>query len=737
MAKKNKNRSYQPAQSPKPPVQTPQKEEPQNEKTSEALILSFWNESELKFDIDALRESIRKESEEYGLALAKETFESENAEAIKSHEAVKIDISLKQAVCAELDKKIIQLENDISLIEKQAETLEGEMLKEAQHKAEDIILKAEKDAETANNKDLARIDKQKNEIQDKQIKLDIELESLNADKAEVERQKKSNERIREILKQKADIYSDASPEKVAELNLVNSKNEEFIKSLTEKYVELDTKLKQSRLTEMRLNERTVDELLQENDELHELIDELRDRNNAYSEEHIRKMEAALDEHPKLLNERDILFREITHYRNELVRTENVTLELETAKAQIELVKKLRDQLADELQKTKKTLEAQTGEVCPNLSRIDNEEFNREASELKELKEKQKTSIQWNLNKIVDHVRSFAAAQAVPLYYSAEDISGFIAGLASSKISILQGLSGTGKTSLPRVFAKAISGESKIVSVESSWRDRSELLGYYNDFNKKFTAKDFTCHLYRAGYDYYKDTPYFIVLDEINLSRVEYYFADFLSVLEQPDKNDWRIPLVDVNLSELTEGPKKLFNGNTLIIPENVWFVGTANRDESTFEITNKVYDRAQVLNFSKKASAFQANSKIQPVAVSYDKLKTLFEAAQDDFAFDYENNEIVESIDSFLTGAFKISFGNRIGNQLNQFVNVYIACGQNTEKKDDVLEAEAIDYQIANKVLRKLEHVDITKEDEFKKLLQLCNNYKLTRCAEIVSEHIG
>ena len=111
----------------------------------------------------------------------------------------------------------------------------------------------------------------------------------------------------------------------------------------------------------------------------------------------------------------------------------------------------------------------------------------------------------------------------------------MAGLAASRFTILQGLSGTGKTSLPKIFMEAIDGEKTVIPVESSWRDRNELLGYYNDFNRKFTAKEFTCQLYRAGMPYYNDTPFFIILDEMNLSRVEYYFADFLSVLEDKKK----------------------------------------------------------------------------------------------------------------------------------------------------------------------------------------------------------
>ena len=155
----------------------------------------------------------------------------------------------------------------------------------------------------------------------------------------------------------------------------------------------------------------------------------------------------------------------------------------------------------------------------------------------------------NLKGLVDHVKRYAASQSKPLYYSDQDLRAFIAGLAASPLSILQGMSGTGKTSLPKIFCEAVMGEICVVPVESSWRDRNELLGYYNDFSKKFTAKEFTCDLYRAGCERYEDTIYFIVLDEMNLSRVEYYFADFLSVLEDKKEN-WVIRLVDTDMRQL-------------------------------------------------------------------------------------------------------------------------------------------------------------------------------------------
>ena len=90
----------------------------------------------------------------------------------------------------------------------------------------------------------------------------------------------------------------------------------------------------------------------------------------------------------------------------------------------------------------------------------------------------------------------------------------------------------------------------MIPVESSWRDRNELLGYYNDFNKKFNAKSFTIELYRSSKNRCVEVPTFIVLDEMNLARIEYYFSDFLAILQEPNHEKWLIELVSSDMRTL-------------------------------------------------------------------------------------------------------------------------------------------------------------------------------------------
>jgi hypothetical protein len=279
-----------------------------------------------------------------------------------------------------------------------------------------------------------------------------------------------------------------------------------------------------------------------------------------------------------------------------------------------------------------------------------------------------------------------------LYYTPKMISLFFAGMASSKVIILQGISGTGKTSLPYSMAKFFNNQAAMISVQPSWRDRAEILGYLNEFTKRFNETDFLRALYEASYR--KDIN-LIVLDEMNLARIEYYFAEFLSIMEMPDSSEWKIDLVpDTKSSD----PIKVVNGK-ISVPLNVWFVGTANKDDSTFTITDKVYDRAIALEFVSKGEFFQA-PETQPINMSYSYLQELFDEAFYKYPVSRELLDKFAVLDKFVQNTFKIAFGNRIMVQLGKFIPVFVACGGTEE--------DGLDYIFANKILRKFESLNLS-----------------------------
>lgn len=297
----------------------------------------------------------------------------------------------------------------------------------------------------------------------------------------------------------------------------------------------------------------------------------------------------------------------------------------------------------------------------------------------------------NLPELIDRFIKYSASQ-LHLYYTKEIIARFFAGMATSKVLILEGISGTGKTSLPYAMGKFFNKETSIISVQPSWRDRAELLGYLNEFTKKFNETDFLKAVYQAGYS---DKPNFIVLDEMNLARIEYYFAEFLSVMEMPDVHEWKIDLVPA--SEPSD-PKLLINGK-LFINQNTWFIGTVNKDDSTFTITDKVYDRATPIVINNKAELIDCDYT-NNVQMTFDYLDELFKKAQAEITMSTKVMDSFKKVDEYIQQNFKIAFGNRIMKQIKLFVPVYVACG--------FTEVQGLDYMLANKILRKFESLNLS-----------------------------
>lgn len=297
----------------------------------------------------------------------------------------------------------------------------------------------------------------------------------------------------------------------------------------------------------------------------------------------------------------------------------------------------------------------------------------------------------SLQEFAEGYRRYAASQ-MKLYYTPEIVRRFVAGMAASKLLILEGISGTGKTSLPYSFSRYLSNPSTIVSVQPSFRDRTELLGYFNEFSKRFNETEFLRALYEANY---RPDPTLIVLDEMNLARIEYYFAEMLSVLEMPNKDEWVLDLVPT----AWDGDPVKMDGGKIHVADSTWFIGTANNDDSTFTITDKVYDRAMPIELNERADEFEC--EVQPHCnVTAEHLEYLFQKAQVDYPISDELMDKMQKLDNYLITRFKLSFGNRIMKQLYDFIPVYVACGGT--------ELGGMDYIVARKVLKKFESMNVT-----------------------------
>lgn len=295
-----------------------------------------------------------------------------------------------------------------------------------------------------------------------------------------------------------------------------------------------------------------------------------------------------------------------------------------------------------------------------------------------------------LSELCDRFRNFACNR-MKLFYQPRVIRLFISGMATTRLLILQGISGTGKTSLPHAMGIFLNNPATIASVQPSWRDRTELFGYFNEFTKRFNETEVLKKMYEATWN---KNIYITVLDEMNIARVEYYFAEMLSILEMPSRDEWVIDLVP---SGWPSDPKHIIKGR-FTLPANMWFIGTANNDDSTFAISDKVYDRAIPININSKGVSFEA-PYTENLFISFDHLESLFKAAMQENMVTEENLQKINDLDDFVIKHFRLAFGNRIVKQLKEFVPCYIACGGT--------ELDGLDYVLCNKILRKFESLNL------------------------------
>ena len=325
-----------------------------------------------------------------------------------------------------------------------------------------------------------------------------------------------------------------------------------------------------------------------------------------------------------------------------------------------------------------------------------------------------------LKNFCDSFRDFACGK-LKLYYEIDDIRRFVAGLAVTKLIILQGISGTGKTSLAYAFGEFLENSSTVIPVQPMWKERTDLIGYYNEFTKRFNETTLLEKMYEANYS---EDIYITVLDEMNIARVEYYFAEFLSLLELPNPEK---RYLDVVSDKWENDPVQLKEGQ-IKLPENMWFIGTANNDDSTFAISDKVYDRAMVLNLDKKSEVFEA-PRSRNMHVSAKRFIELTKEAEKEYGITKRNLKRLAELDKYLIEHFQITFGNRIMKQIKTYIPVFVACGGE--------ELDALDDILAKKVMRKLEmqnpvYVRNAAEGFCAKLDELFGEEKMQLCKAFI-----
>ena len=191
------------------------------------------------------------------------------------------------------------------------------------------------------------------------------------------------------------------------------------------------------------------------------------------------------------------------------------------------------------------------------------------------------------------------------FYPPQEFAAFCVSLKSKPFVLLAGISGTGKTRLVELLAHQFGVHEYTIAVRPDWSDSTDLLGY-RDLQGHFRPGPLLEILREANA--HPDVPYFICLDEMNLARVEHYFAEFLSIIEKRNRQHGKVVTPPV-LGEFTEAP-----WSKVYVSDNVFFIGTVNMDETTHPFSRKVLDRANVFEFNHVNLSYHAGPGTQPVA---------------------------------------------------------------------------------------------------------------------------
>lgn len=290
--------------------------------------------------------------------------------------------------------------------------------------------------------------------------------------------------------------------------------------------------------------------------------------------------------------------------------------------------------------------------------------------------------------ILEHIHSYISNEG--FYYSKRSIANLYVSLKTKPFVILAGISGTGKTQLARFFAEALGHRDRctLIPVKPDWTDSRFLLGYQKTAGT-FEAGPLWKAMERAKKE--SDQPHFVLLDEMNLARVEYYLSEVLSMMETRRMTDKQIHTLTFE-----------HEGQSWNLPENLYLIGTINIDEASYSISRKVLDRANVIEMNEihLDGAFQEVEAIEErEAISNAFLKASFVHLKDLPRTELDKNvHVVRLLTELNKLLWQIDLP--IGYRIRDEILFYLA--HRYEIRELISEAEAIDLQILQKVLPRI-----------------------------------
>ncbi|MEG6570194.1 MrcB family domain-containing protein [Thermoanaerobacterium thermosaccharolyticum] len=322
---------------------------------------------------------------------------------------------------------------------------------------------------------------------------------------------------------------------------------------------------------------------------------------------------------------------------------------------------------------------------------------------------------FNIKEEITNIKNYIRSRG--FLYDDNLIENYYLSLKTKPFLILAGISGTGKSKLARLFAEAIgataeNGRFKLVPVRPDWSDSTDLLGY-KDLNGRFHPGVLTTFVKDAMENPHK--PYFFVLDEMNLARVEYYFSDVLSIIESRNKVNKTIVSDRLLNRELLDSASFSEYGD-IYIPDNLYFIGTVNMDETTFPFSKKVLDRANVIELSDVDLdyAFEDVEEVLPKTLNNDFLRSDFLTLKDCAGYDdivYKTISILKEINNVL-GYYR--FGYRVRDEICFYI-IYNSIYGLMDFDD------AMDNEILQKILPRINGSSISIKKILIELFKICS----------------
>ena len=619
-------------------------------------------------------------SEQQGFAIRKsELLDTERSLSMREANAQANFLEQNEEALRQFEDRKRQLarqsEAQLQQLQEEKRKLDAELSQTARRLAEVKFNCTEEEAER-----IRQLDQREHEIKQSKIELDRARSRLDREWADI---KVAEDGLEQRVVAEMDAERGSHAQDISRLERQRDNAWNKAEELKEKWAEIQ-ELRQA------LGEQSGAEILEQLENLKQDNRALK-RNLEQSDatelqrenEHLRSSKADLERDISVLRpELDELRREMSIKRVASTELEAVAREKRVLEQHKNTLAVHIDDLESRIQQLTNSQKTQT--PFPAMSLMDSDRGYRASMDLDEVPDLKVFAEQ------LQH-RIARAEEHVELFYPLEDIRVLLGGLAMSQLHVFQGISGTGKTSLAKAFTKAMGGFCTDIAVQAGWRDRDDLLGHYNAFERRFYEKDCLQALYKAQTPRWQDTCNVILLDEMNLSRPEQYFAEFLSALEKNNRSE---RLISLSETALPNAPAMLSEGRKILVPENVWFIGTANHDETTNELADKTYDRAHVMTLPKQDHRFEIKG-MEPASYSYRSLRKAFTKARAD-----HKEEVVELLqrltgDAFteqLGSRFALGWGNRFEKQALDFIPVMLACGASS--------GEALDHLLSTRVMR-------------------------------------